>query len=116
MNTSHFSKVVGFILMTIMVATFALSVSTAQAGWDKTGVKDGGVTYYDSNGTGNYAQYSATYNNVASSNGTVTSGWNTSTVAGVTALGIAAGVSEFHVSSTDGSLSILTPIDELFGF
>ncbi|NTU66617.1 MAG: hypothetical protein HGB08_01710 [Candidatus Moranbacteria bacterium] len=115
MKTLNLFNLIGFVFAAI-VAMFLTMPMSAQAGWEKTGVKDGGVTYYDSNGTGNYAQYSATYNNVASNNGTVTSGWNTSTIAGVTALGITTGVSEFHVSSTDGSLSILTPLDELFGF
>jgi len=101
MKTTNSFKLFSFVL----VAMFLVMPTNAQAGWDKTGVKDSGVTYYDSNSSNTYLQTAisgGSYTNVASPNGTVTSGWDSSAVQAGVAYGFANGAGQIKQSS-DGS-------------
>lgn len=104
MKTTNSFKMFSFVLAAI-VAMFLVMPTNAQAGWDKTGIKDSGVTYYDSNSSNTYLQTAivgGSYTNVASPNGTVTSGWDSSAVQAGVAYGCSTGNCQIKQSS-DGS-------------
>lgn len=100
----------------LLLFVFSAGLGVAQAGWDKTGVKSDGVSYYDSNSDGLFLQSAVsggTYNNVASPDGTVTSGWDAASVQAGVAYGVSTGNYQLKQSS-DSSWYLITDILDWF--